>query len=121
MNMHNTREVLLFSHASSEQLFSAILPIPERRTLSDLTRAALELAREEKANLSGVDLTEENLSELDLSGLKLNKAQFHSTNLSGARLMEARLSKADFKGASLAGADLSGADLRHARLAGVDL
>ncbi len=119
--MQGSREVILFNHATSQQLYSSVLPIPAQRSPSDLIRSLLILAQNDKANLTGVDLMQQDLTNLDLSGLKMNKGQFLTSDLSGASLAGSNLNHANFEGARLVDADLSGADLRHAQLAGVDL
>ena len=85
----------------------------------------------ERADLSGA-----NLREVDLSGAALNRAYLHGANLSGANLMgaylhranlmeadlrEANLMRAYLNGAYLGGAYLSGAYLRDAFLNGANL
>ena len=74
-----------------------------------------------RADLSGVCLREENLSEADLSGANLSRADLRSAELSGAYLRGADLGGADLRGAYLRGADLRGADLRGANLSDANL
>lgn len=66
---------------------------------------------EPNADLSGADLSDQNLHKADLSG----------ANLYGANLEGANLYNADLSGAILSGADLGYADLRYAILSGADL
>ena len=78
------------------------------------------------AQLSGVDLSNQNLTKgrlggADLSGANLSNtrlvlAHLHEANLSGANLSFANLRGADLIGANLKGADLTGARLREANL-----
>jgi len=67
-------------------------------------------------NLSGVDL-----SDADLSGAELIRADLSGADLSGADLIRANLSGAYLSGAYLSGANLSGADLSGAYLIRADL
>lgn len=69
-----------------------------------------------RADLSGVCLREENLSEADLSGANLSRSDLRSAELSGADLSGANLSRADLRRT-----DISGVDLRSANLSGADL
>ncbi|MBM3939242.1 MAG: pentapeptide repeat-containing protein [Sphingomonadales bacterium] len=67
-------------------------------------------------DLSGIDLSNADLSGAYLSGIDLRNA-----NLAGANLQRAYLSGADFYVAKLIGADLRGADLSDAKLTGANL
>ena len=74
-----------------------------------------------RANLSGADLYEANLSRAnlsraDLSGANLSRADLSRANLSGANLYEANLSAANLSIANLYEANLFGADLSAANL-----
>jgi len=82
----------------------------------DLSDADLSGAYLNRADLSGADL-----SGADLSGAYLSRADLSGADLSGAYLSRADLSGADLSGADLSGADLSGADLSGANLSGADL
>jgi len=72
-------------------------------------------------NLSGVDLSDADLSGANLSGANLIDADLSGADLSGANLIDADLSGADLFGADLSGADLSGADLFGADLSRANL
>lgn len=61
------------------------------------------------------------LHEEDLSGLQLNEANLRNVNFSGAKLSGAALSKANLEYANLVGADLSKVNLSEANLQGADL
>ena len=91
---------------------------------------ALSQLREENAcpgcDLSGVDLTREDLHEADLSGADLSDANLFRTDLSnavleGAILCEAKMLQTDLREANLRDSDLSGAKLISAKLQGADL
>jgi hypothetical protein len=69
-------------------------------------RADLSGANLSDANLSGADLRYANLSDANLSGADLRYA-----NLSDANLSDANLRYANLSGANLSGANLSGANL----------
>jgi uncharacterized protein YjbI with pentapeptide repeats len=78
------------------------------------------------AYLDGTDLTDVNLSEADLTeirlcGADLIKADLTDADLSGAFLIEADLNKADLSGANLSESDLGGADLIEADLTDANL
>jgi uncharacterized protein YjbI with pentapeptide repeats len=73
------------------------------------------------ADLSGANLIGANLSGADLSGADLNDAYLMSTDLSGADLSGAYLSCAYLSGANLSDADLSCAYLSGAYLNGAGL
>jgi uncharacterized protein YjbI with pentapeptide repeats len=72
-------------------------------------------------NLSGVDLSDADLSGANLRSAYLRGADLSSADLSGANLFGANLRSADLSGADLSGAYLSGANLRSADLSGADL
>ncbi len=69
-----------------------------------------------EAKLSGVDLSQTNLSRVDLS-----RADLMGANLSEANLNQAYLSEVNLIGGDLSSADLSSADLTSANLIGVNL
>ena len=73
------------------------------------------------ANLSGTDLSNSKLIDIELSGVDLSGANLNKTNLSGADLINTRLTGADLTGANLSGVNLSGADLSNAILTGANL
>jgi len=77
----------------------------------DLSGADLSNADLSDVNLSGADLSDVNLSSADLNHANLSEA-----NLSSADLNHANLSEVDFSGADLTMADLSSTDLRDANL-----
>ena len=66
--------------------------------------------------LSGVDLREANLGEVNLAGADLSHANLREADLNNANLSKASLVGADLSGANLAGADLSDTDLHEANL-----
>ena len=71
------------------------------------------------ANLSGLNLKGVNLSNANLSGADLHRANLSYANLSNANLAGANLSNADLMLANLIGANLIGAVLEEANLTGV--
>jgi uncharacterized protein YjbI with pentapeptide repeats len=75
-----------------------------------------QTAEDNRADLSGVNLYNADLSGADLSGANLDNAY-----LSGADLSYADLSGANLDNAYLNGADLINADLDNAYLNGADL
>ena len=68
------------------------------------------------ADLSGCDLTGQDLSDTDLSGAKFTEAILVDADLTGTTL-----TSADFSDADLSGADLSEADFRHAKFKDANL
>ena len=82
----------------------------------DLSGADLSNADLSDVNLSGADLSDVNLSSADLNHANLSEA-----NLSSADLNHANLSEVDFSGADLTMADLSSTDLRDANLRDANL
>ena len=85
------------------------------------TRADLSGANLYEANLSGAKLYEANLYGANLSGANLSRTDLSGANLSGANLYEANLSGANLSGANLYGANLSRANLSGANLSGANL
>jgi hypothetical protein len=79
-------------------------------------RAAVQIAYNSDADLSGAVLRGADLSGADLRDADLRNADLSGADLSGAVLRGADLSGADLSGAVLRGADLSGAVLRGADL-----
>ena len=76
--------------------------------------------------LSGISLSESDLSGVDLiefnmSGARLNRANLSGAYLSGTILDEAKLNEANLCGADLSRAIISGAYLHRANLQGADL
>lgn len=71
-------------------------------------------------NLSGADLSDDDLRLANLAGVDLRSAILLRANLGAAYLWEADLSEADLGNANLAGAYLGEANLRSAALWGVD-
>ncbi|MEH1828276.1 MAG: pentapeptide repeat-containing protein [Nostoc sp.] len=69
-----------------------------------------------RRHLSGVDLSDADLSGVNLSGADLSGADFSGADLGDARLMSANLSNADLSDADLKRAFLSYANLRDADL-----
>ena len=90
------------------------------------SRADLSGANLRDADLSGADLSCANLSNANLfganlRGANLSDADLRGANLRGANLSDADLRGADLSGANLRGADLSGANLRDANLSGASM
>jgi uncharacterized protein YjbI with pentapeptide repeats len=83
---------------------------------ADLSRANLNFAKLSGADLSGADLNHANLNSAYLSGTDLSDANLISADLSGADLSDANLIRAYLSDAALSGANLSGADLSGANL-----
>jgi len=92
--------------------------------------------RESRPNLSGANLSGQDLqfadfyntdlSLADLRGANLLRANLNAAYISGANLLRANLGDADLRGANLSGANLSdvnllGADLRAANLSDADV
>jgi hypothetical protein len=72
--------------------------------------------------IKGIELTNNvNLSGIDLSNQNLTKAWLYGADLSGANLSNSRMILAYLNEANLAGANLSGANLRGANLIGANL
>jgi len=70
--------------------------------------------------LSGLELAEADLREVDLSGATMKETDLFGANLEGAKLVSARAVRTQFVGANLSGADfrdavITGADFRQAR------
>jgi hypothetical protein len=90
-----------------------------------------DVLRLDEADLSGVNLANNELGGFNLRAAELRNANLHEATISVANLTFADLSNADLTGAELRdaslifadlkGADLKGADLRHADLRGADL
>ena len=74
-----------------------------------------------RPDLSGADLSERDLSNVNLDDANLTEADLFQTNLSGANLKMATLSKADLSGAKLINAALYKADLSQAVLLEAEL
>ena len=87
----------------------------------DLSDADLSGANLGFADLSGADLNSADLSGAELSGADLNSADLSDAYLRGANLRSADLKSADLRGADLKSANLINADLRGADLRGADL
>jgi uncharacterized protein YjbI with pentapeptide repeats len=92
---------------------------------ANLTRLSFSLSGVDlsNANLSGVDLKHLDLSGSDLSNANLARADLYGTNLSNANLENvnfdgARLARANLKEANLSKAKLNNANLRDANLTG---
>jgi hypothetical protein len=88
---------------------------------ADLTNEELHLANLSDANFSGAILRRTILSDADLSGAVLSGADLSGADLSDANLNNANVSGANLRHANLSGADLSSADFSGARLYGADL
>ncbi len=107
------------------------IPVVTGRKDRPLTKADVERRLQEVGSPNKLNLTLENLEDVDLShfglsGANLSGANLHNANLSGANLSGANLhntnlSEANLSGANLRGTDLSGANLSGANLRGTDL
>ena len=73
------------------------------------------------ADMSGVNLTDRDLSNADLSGAKFTNATLIRTNFTDSSLNNADFSGADLNNATLNNANLSGATLNNANLSGATL
>ncbi len=95
----------------------------ERADLSGLNLSNLELPGRNLAmiNLSFANLAGANLRGANMAGTDLSGANLTETDLRGCDLSSADLSNADMRGARLTDADLSGADLWRANLGGAVL
>jgi uncharacterized protein YjbI with pentapeptide repeats len=87
----------------------------------DLSRAAMQAAKCEKADFRDCCLDEADLRGIDLVGAKLNNASLRNANLRSLKLGVGREIHADLSGARLRHANLAGARLSGALLAGADL
>lgn len=82
----------------------------------DLSNANLSGAYLNRVDLTGAILTGANLNKAILNGVELTQANLNYTNLAGVSLNKANLSQAELIGANLRGADLSDANLQEANL-----
>lgn len=73
------------------------------------------------ANLMQANLNGANLEHANLTGANLSGATFRNANLTGANLSAANLNGTDLSGAQLVTTNLSDARFRRARLSGADL
>jgi hypothetical protein len=73
------------------------------------------LEKNNRADLSGANLSGANLSRAQTSGANLSRAQTSGADLSRANLSRAQTSWANLSGADLSGANLLGADLSGAK------
>ena len=102
-------------------LFTADIEATVETAISVKLGLAVRLAVKAKANLSGADLSDADLSGAYLRGAYMSEANLSGADLRGADLSDANLSGADLRGADLSGANMSDADLRGADLSGADL
>lgn len=86
-----------------------------------LTNADLSNASLMYANLSGADLSGADLTKASLSNSNLEKANFNGANLTRANLGKAVLKNANLSGANLTQAYMLTADLNNASLTGANL
>ena len=89
-------------------------------------RADLSGSNLYQTNLSGANLSGAILYKVDLSGSDLSRANFYKadlsgSDLSGANLFGANLYKADLSGANLSGANLYASNLYKADISGANL
>jgi uncharacterized protein YjbI with pentapeptide repeats len=101
--------------------------VPEGRpmTLKEFQKARNERKNLTRANLHGLDLKKEDISEMilmhsDLTGADLSEANLSGADLTRADLSGAKLLRTDFSNARLSGAQFSGADLSYTDLSNVD-
>lgn len=88
---------------------------------ADLSGVDLSNANLYGANLSNANLRFVNLSGADLNGADLSGADLYEANLSNTNLRNADLSGANLYGANSRGVDLRGANLTKANLRGANL
>jgi hypothetical protein len=90
----------------------------QRRESSEhpLTRPDVEGLLSRVASSADLDLSRQNLQQINLSYEDLRGATLYYADLCGANLRGAKLNGADLRGANLSEADLDGADLSNARL-----
>uniref|UniRef100_UPI00333F978B pentapeptide repeat-containing protein n=1 Tax=Castellaniella defragrans TaxID=75697 RepID=UPI00333F978B len=122
--MSETTTFHIRSRWTNEPIYTTEIPADTASGMQ--TRAALEKAVTDRANLRGADLRGANLRGADLGGAYLRGADLSGAylggaDLRGADLRGAYLRGADLRGAYLGGADLRGADLRGAYLGGAYL
>ena len=89
--------------------------------MANLDGANLYMANLNGANLNGANLNGANLNGANLNGANLNGANLNGANLNGASLNGANLYMANLNGASLNGASLNRANLNGASLNGASL
>ena len=87
----------------------------------DLTRAYLEFANLDSANMNGTNLTEANLEYSTLANANLSGGNIANADMSGALLTNASLRNANLTSTALDRADLTGADFTDAILNGASL
>ena len=90
--------------------------------LSGVTILALERLNNEKYSLSGIEVQNVDLEQINLIGANLKEVNFRGSNLTkanlrGANLLKADLQKTKLREANLAGALLMGANLEQVNLA----
>lgn len=73
------------------------------------------------ANLTGVDMQDADLTDLNFGGRDLSGANLSRANLSEVRMLSANLSRAKLFSANLSGAKMLGANLTEANLTDTDL
>jgi uncharacterized protein YjbI with pentapeptide repeats len=81
-----------------------------------LERGGLQCADLSGANLSGLDLVQDDLTSVLAPNANFSGAKLGQATLTGAVLHGANLQDADLTQATMTGADLSGANLNHATL-----
>ncbi len=86
------------------------------RSLPPLTRTDVELLCKKVEGSSKLDVSFQNLQNIDLSYMDLHGANLRGANLQGANLRGTNLSDTDLQEANLSEADLDGADLSRAHL-----
>ena len=85
------------------------------------TRDTLRHANLSEVDFSGVDLSEINFKNTDLKSVDFSKTNLSSANLTGANLEQSYLTEANLTEANLTGANLEDAYLEKANLSGANL
>jgi uncharacterized protein YjbI with pentapeptide repeats len=113
--------VRLLARVQTLNLFSQLGPKRKRTLLQMLHEAGLIGKGTPVIGLSGADLREAYLRELDLIDADLRGADMKGANLEEANLAGADLRGADLRGANLTNAYLDGVDLYDANLSNTNL
>ena len=123
--MEEQRDALLALLSDSQEFANQTIALAEamNETVAGLHAMLAEnatLVQQLQSDLAQWQQTAED-NRADLSGADLSDAYLYGADLSSADLSNAYLYGADLDGADLSGADLSYADLRYAYLYGADL
>lgn len=98
-----------------------VINLAQGKTGSGGRKDALQDLHKDEINLSGVDVSQAYLPQLDLEKASLSKANFSKANLFGATLSHAVLQYANLSEADVSEANLSGALLTMANLSKTNL